>query len=251
MRFGMIKDSFKTIFTLFVHITENSVFLKRCLICSEPLSLPEERLICEKCKMEIGKRKLPVCEICSISIRTENNICGQCALKHPPYKKHISFSIYEGKMRKLILLYKLSGIEPLKNYISELYLKAINSGLPKNYDVVIPVPSDPDRKKEFYPVLEIARIVAKEMDLWLSERNLVKVKHTVKQTSLNYNKRLKNLNGAFKLVNEEEIRGKSVLLLDDVHTTGTTIKKCTILLNKVAKEVVVITLARTSGFLRS
>ena len=247
MKTFVIPDHLKSFLSLIVHLVENSLFLKKCLICSIPLSSYQERYICKKCKEEIEKNEFPVCEICNIQISNGNYICGQCSLSHPPYDKHLSYNIYKDKMRKLILLYKLSGIEPLKNYISDLYMNSIDEGIRKEYDIIIPVPSDPGRKKVFEPVTEIAYVISRLSGVEISIGNLIKKKTTGKQSSLNYNQRLKNLNGAFMIIHPEKIKGKRVLLIDDVYTTGTTIKKCSIVLKKFASSVYAVTLARSSN----
>ncbi len=150
-------------------------------------------------------------------------------------------------MRKLILLYKLSGIEPLKYYISGLFLEIINSSIGKEFDLIIPVPPDPGRKKVFEPVTEIAVLISKRSGVDISVGNLIKRRTTGKQSSLNYNQRLKNLNRAFIVVDPEKLKGKRVLLIDDVYTTGTTINKCSILLRKYTSAIYAVTLARSSN----
>lgn len=247
MKINLILRHMKSIMSIIIHIVENSVFLKKCLICSAILTSRKEKYICEKCKEEIGEREIPVCRICSIQISNGNKFCGQCSLSPPPYDLHLSYSVYKDKMRKLILLYKLSGIEPLKNYIAGLYIKNIDDRIGKEYDMIIPVPPDPGRKKIFEPVTEIAREISKIRGIEISTCNLIKKRSTGKQSTLNYNNRLKNLNGAFAIIHHEKLKGKRILLIDDVYTTGTTIKKCSILLKKYSDEVYAVTLARSSN----
>ncbi len=228
-----------------IHLLVLSVYKKKCQICSEHITDYELTLLCKKCRTAIEKRGKYHCSKCSTSTTVRTLLCGQCTLKVPPYSQHLSYGVYQGKMRKLILLFKLSEIEPLKKYIAGLYLYLYDINAIGKCDIVMAVPSDPDRQKKFYPLNVIAEIIAKERKMKLSVGNLVKTKHTVKQTSLNYKKRMKNLNRAFKIYNSEEIEGKKILLLDDVYTTGTTVKKCSALLNKYAKEVIVITMAKS------
>ncbi len=90
-------------------------------------------------------------------------------------------------------------------------------------------------------------ILSKYYDKKLSAKNLVKIKNTEKQSSLNYNKRIKNLNKAFIIKDPEVLTGKKILLIDDVYTTGTTVKKCSLLLKKYSKSIYVATLARSSN----
>lgn len=147
----------------------------------------------------------------------------------------------------MILLYKLSGRENLKYYISDLYKKIIDENFKDDFDIIVPVPTDPGRKSTFKPVYEISIILSKYYDKKLSAKNLVKIKNTEKQSSLNYNKRIKNLNKAFIIKDPEVLTGKKILLIDDVYTTGTTVKKCSLLLKKYSKSIYVATLARSSN----
>ncbi len=64
-------------------------------------------------------------------------------------------------MRKMILLYKLSGRENLKYYISDLYKKIIDENFKDDFDIIVPVPTDPGRKSTFKPVYEISMYTVK------------------------------------------------------------------------------------------
>jgi len=244
---GTVSEKIKNILYLLIHLGEISIFQKICLICSSSLFKPSERYLCEKCKEKIEKRNLQICKVCGLEICNEKSVCGECTISHPPYKRHIAFSVYKDDIRKLILLYKLSMIEPLKYYIARLYINIIDRYIGENYDLIIPVPSDPKRRKDFEPVLEIAMLIAEFSGKKISKSNLIKIKSTDKQSSLNYKKRIRNLTGAFIIRDPEELEGQRVLLIDDVYTTGTTIKRCSVLLRKHADEVYAVSLARSSN----
>lgn len=245
--FNTVLPGLKKLIFVLVNIITNSLYQKRCLICSALICDVEEGNFCLKCKENIRGKDLNVCEICSIELPGGNRVCGQCEIDPPPFIKHVSYSIYKGELRKMILLYKLSGMDNLKHYISGLYKKVIEKNFEDGFDIIIPVPSDPGRSRPFKPVSEIARILSKHYGWKLSESNLIKRKSTERQSSLSYSKRIKNLNGIFKVTDPEELKGKKVLLIDDVYTTGTTIKKCSILLKKYSGSVNVVTLARSSN----
>jgi len=238
---------FNKIIITFFNIIINSVYSKKCLICSELISDLKNGHICLKCKENISGKKLNVCQICSIELSNGMSICGQCRIKPPPFKKHVSYSIYKEEMRKMILLYKLSGKENLKYYISDLYKKIIDENFMSDFDVIIPVPTDPGRKSTCKPVYEISILLSKYYGKKLSSKNLIKIRSTEKQSSLNYNKRIKNLNNAFMIKDPEVLAGKKILLIDDVYTTGTTVKKCSLLLKKYSRSIYVVTLARSSN----
>lgn len=247
MKIDIVSDPLRSFLYFVTHIIEISLFMKKCLLCSILLSTYKDRYICRNCKEDIEKNQFFVCKICNVQISKGNSVCGQCSLCHPPYDKHFSYNIYKDKMRKLILLYKLSGVEPLKNYIARLYTEIIDNNIGKDYDIIIPVPSDPGRKKIFQPVTEIAYVISGLTGIEISTGNLIKKKSTGKQSSLNYNQRLKNLNGVFMINYPEKLKGKRVLLVDDVYTTGTTINKCSIVLKKYSSAVYAVTLARSSN----
>jgi len=91
----------------------------------------------------------------------------------------------------------------------------------------------------------LALIIAKYLHIKLVNNNLERIKPTPSQIALNRKERIKNMKGAFRLKNEEELRGKNILLVDDVYTTGTTVKEASKTIIKARpKEIYVFVLAR-------
>jgi ComF family protein len=145
----------------------------------------------------------------------------------------------------LILKYKYKGIEKLKRLFVDYYIELFEEKINEDFDYIVPVPPDRGRKREFSPILEISKILSRSLGITLSAGNLIKVKQTPPQAGLTRAQRITNLDGAFKLKHPGEIKGKKLLLIDDVYTTGTTINKCAQLLLKKNADVVVLTLARS------
>jgi ComF family protein len=110
---------------------------------------------------------------------------------------------------------------------------------------MVPVPADRGRKRELNPILALCKRLSRNLGIPLMRKNLIKVKRTEPQVLLSQARRLKNLDGAFRLKDPAAVRKKRIVLVDDVYTTGTTIKKCTQLLKKAGADVVAITLARS------
>lgn len=237
----------RKILIICVNVIVNSLFQRHCLICKIRIYSMEEGHLCSNCRENIQEKDLNRCEICSIELGNGNFICGQCEIDPPPFSRHVSYSIYREEMRKLILLYKLSGKENLKYYIAGLYKAIIDEHFKDEFDIIIPVPPDPGRKKVFNPVSAIGVILSKQYGTRFSDSNLIKIKSTAKQSSLNFKNRIKNLNNTFFIKDPSELSAKTVLLIDDVYTTGTTIRKCSKLLKKYSKKVYVVTLARSSN----
>ena len=114
-------------------------------------------------------------------------------------------------------------------------------------EVLIPVPLHPARKKArgFNQSRVLARELGKIVNIDIIEGVLVKSVNVPPQTTLTARERKKNIKGAFKVRDKAKIKDKTILLVDDVFTTGATIQECsTVLINAGAKEVRGITVAQ-------
>jgi ComF family protein len=114
-------------------------------------------------------------------------------------------------------------------------------------DVMVPVPLHIRRLRErgFNQALLLIRELSKRMGIPYEERVLKKIKDTPVQIALKKRERRKNLTGAFQVRDQEAIRGKAIVLVDDVYTTGATVNECShALLKAGAKQVAVLTVAR-------
>ena len=114
-------------------------------------------------------------------------------------------------------------------------------------DAIIPVPLHPKKKRKrgFNQAQVIAKYLAELLGIEPMEKRLVKTRNVPPQTSLELDDRKKNVLGAFRVVNGEEIEEKVILLVDDVYTTGATIRECSHTLRGAAvEEVRAVTLAR-------
>jgi ComF family protein len=152
-------------------------------------------------------------------------------------------------LKDLILLFKYRHFGILgKNLARFAYeVLAEEEDLWWDVDAIIPVPLHPKRKKErgFNQARVIAKELARIKGVELVERCLVKIKNIVPQTSLEAEQRKKNVRGAFRVKGEERLKGKIVLLVDDVYTTGSTLKECSRVLRKAGvKEVRALTVAQ-------
>jgi len=114
-------------------------------------------------------------------------------------------------------------------------------------DGIVPVPLTARalRQRGFNQTLLLARVLSRLTKVPVSMDLLYKKRETLPQIGLGAKERQSNLRGAFKVVGNA--RGKRLILLDDVMTTGATVRECSkALIRAGAKEVVVVTLARAS-----
>ena len=118
-----------------------------------------------------------------------------------------------------------------------------------NIDLIVPVPlhSRRLRRRGFNQASLLARHLGSALKISVDYASLKRSRWTEPQTGLTRRQRAVNVKGAFDLTRPEKIEGKSILLLDDVLTTGETVNQCVRVLRKDggAKEVVVLTVART------
>jgi ComF family protein len=111
-------------------------------------------------------------------------------------------------------------------------------------DLLVPVPLHPKRIKNrgFNQALFLARAFPEAA---LAREAVVRTRHTVPQVGLNPKERRDNVKGAFAVPDPELVKGKSVLLIDDLLTTGSTVKECARVLRRArARRVEVLTVAR-------
>lgn len=163
----------------------------------------------------------------------------------PLFSKVLSYGLYEGVLQEAISQLKFHGVKRLSKPLGRLLLSFELSGI--DLDGIVPVPLSMKRLRErgFNQSLLIARIVSKEKGIPMLIDILLKKKETPPQIGLSAKERLSNLKGAFEV--KGNIEGMRLLLVDDVMTTGATVTECSKELMKAgAKEVIVLTLARSS-----
>ena len=115
-------------------------------------------------------------------------------------------------------------------------------------DLLVPVPLHPNRlrQREFNQSLLLADRISPVLQRPVSYRNLIRTIDTQPQILLPRSARLQNLRKAFALRDPREVIGQRILLIDDVFTTGTTVNECArVLVDAGAREVAVLTLARS------
>jgi len=131
--------------------------------------------------------------------------------------------------------------------LSYLALQSKALAGPGRIDLVLPVPLHPDRLRErgYNQALLLARECFGDTRVPIAANVLQKDRPTPPQMSLSASARRANLRGVFSVVRPESVRGRNILLVDDVFTTGSTAAACSQVLNQAgAARVEVFTLAR-------
>ncbi|MCL5410717.1 MAG: ComF family protein [Patescibacteria group bacterium] len=215
-------------------------FPKRCVNCGK-IAL---HFVCPVCVQNIEKVKTSTCPVCG-KISQFGKFCPNC--KKAELGGIITAARYEiGPIKEMVHHLKYSGMTSLAEMLGELIVERLEREMPRGNIVVVPVPLH--RKREFSRGFNQAELIARYISKRLNISGgmaLSRVKNTESQVKLSGDLRKKNLIDAFACTDEELILGKTVLLVDDVTTTGSTLIECAkILKQNGAKKVFGVVVAR-------
>jgi ComF family protein len=198
------------------------VFPPICYGCDSEV---EAGLVCEACRLDLFTHELAVCSKCGRPCTPSTNRCGQCATPFNLSRVR-GLGLYVPPFDKLIQAFKYSG----KTRVGELLGQALaalvrQDELLSAADAVCPVPLHPARLRErgFNQSLLLAAAISMDSGKPLADC-LVRCKNTSTQTrKTSPEARRKNLEGAFRIRTGAGVAGKTLLLVDDVMTTGATL----------------------------
>jgi len=224
------------------------LFPPRCLGCA---SLGKE-IFCANCLAGINYIDL-CCQKCGrpFAGSFRNSLCSDCRSQTPPFDIARSAAIYEGALKEAIHKFKFGGKMSLSGPLSKLFADRLSAGhfdrVLEGIDMVTMVPLYNKRQKErgFNQAEVLAQAAANYLKLDPAEHVLLRTRNTRPQFDLKREERFANVEGAFEVGRGTLVRGKSILLIDDIFTTGATVCECSKALKDAgAKRVAVLTLAR-------
>ncbi len=202
----------------------------------------------------------PRCAFCRKVLKTrEKGICASCikdiartknggAQSGDFYSVCVSPLYYEGAVRDSILRFKFKEATQYADIYGELMAPCVRDYLAGRYDLITWVPLSEKRlkKRGYDQAMLLAMSTALKLDDVALEL-IVKQVDVPAQSGIGaVEKRRANISGAYTVYDEELVRGKRILLIDDIITTGSTLSECAKTLRLFgAEDVVCVTLART------
>jgi ComF family protein len=226
-------------------------FPPQCVLCRKFLLADRAGYFCKDCFDSISLNNSPICPRCGMMFESKeggDHFCSRCIGWSPFFDMARSVSVYEGMLRKAIHFFKYNNksmlAAPLGKLLSVYGVRRLSI---KEYELIMPVPLHPRRLRQrgFNQSLVLARKAARAWGKKVSAESLKRLRWTTPQTDLSEKQRRKNVKGAFSC-REEAVRGKKILLIDDVYTSGSTVNECArVLKSQGALKVAVLTLART------
>jgi ComF family protein len=211
--------------------------ISRIPVCAPCLSLPQPLQANHFCKT----CRTPFIESSALDGDGE---CTVCRERQANFDSVYSFGSYQDSLQQLIHLFKYGKIESLAQPLSGLLIRALP--LDRNFDTIVPMPMHWRKRWErgFNQSELLAAPLAKRFGLKLSG-NLRRSRYTAPQASLDETARRANLRNSFRVVKPEQISGRRVLLIDDVFTTGATLRAAAAALKAAgAAHVSALTVAR-------
>ncbi len=221
------------------------LFPIQCVGCGRP-----EKHLCEQCAESLSRSAItPSCVICSLR-NFSGNVCASCQ-KYTHIKKWLwCFNYKNPIIRGLLHRYKYDRIQDLGTVLSKLAHTILNEQeirLPKNIVVVpIPLSAAKERERGFNQAMPIARAITEIFQLTIAEDALVRRVHNLPQAQIaDFRERQKNVQGIFGVKNRGAIWKKTILLIDDVTTSRSTLEEAACVLRTAgAKSVWAFVIAK-------
>jgi len=222
-----------------------------CHLCREYIPQAGAVKLCPECLAKTAPVPTPGCSCCGQPFESPlgaDHRCGPCITAPPPFSSARAALLFEGNTRELVHQFKYSKRTLLRRPLG-LLAAAYLDDFAREFaaDLIIPVPLHVKRLRQrgFNQALLLGEIFSQKWGVPLSRNNLRRIRWTEPQVNLGAGERAANVKGAFALNDTEEVAGRKIFLVDDVYTTGSTVKECCrVLLKGGAAEIAVLTVAR-------
>lgn len=233
------------------------LFPSDCRLCRTPLNNISRVPVCTECLDAIQPVRAPQCVVCGdrlagAQLLMGDGRCVNCRDFEPEFARAVSFGEYEGGLRGIVHLLKYDAVLPVAAMLGDMLTETIQELLPSCGDslpLVVPVPLHKSKRGDrgFNQAELIARAAVKRLSqpVELATGVLVRQRATISQVGLTREQRIENVRDAFRVRDPQQVRGRTVILVDDVMTTGTTLSECARVLKLAgAEKVLAATVAR-------
>ncbi len=231
----------------------NTLLPSDCRLCGLPLQNISRLPVCTQCLATVQRQEEKVCTVCGERLpqALADEKCGLCRRVEQPFVKAAAYGSYEGSLRGLLQLLKYEGVRPAATLLGQKLAEVLRA-LPRadRPRLVVPVPLHAVklRQRSFNQSELLASVALRKLadvGFVLATDVLVRTRATVSQTGLTRHQRRENVRGAFAVRDVTKMKGRDIVLVDDVFTTGTTAAECARVLRRAgAGQIFVATVAR-------
>ncbi len=233
-------------------------FPSDCRLCGIPLVNISRLPVCRECLDSIQPISAPQCVQCGerllpAQLLMGDGHCQGCRDFEPEFDRAVSFGEYAGALRGLIHLLKYDKVLPAAPVLGAMLAEVIGqleSGLEESSVLIVPVPLHASKRGErgFNQAELLVRAAVRRLPrrVEVAAGLLKRERPTHSQVGLTREERVANMRGAFRVTDPQRVKGRTVIVVDDVMTTGTTVSECASVLRKAgAERVWAATVART------
>ena len=204
---------------VFVRRMAQLFFPNKCIFCGTIIAAEKEYLICESCLQDLYSDRhinagltLGSTDMGPAKVRVDGLFCGV---------------EYVGRARNAIIDFKFNGKRFYGKTLAWIFARVLYQWK-ECFDIIIPVPISGHRLRDrgYNQAEEVGKGISGCLGVSMEAGALRKVRDTPRQSKLKGMQRVDNVAGAFEVINPENIRGRNVLLIDDILTTGSTLGEC-------------------------
>ena len=194
-----------------------------CIICDKEIPRGSKYGLCEKHMRLTPFNDGKICIRCGKPTENESVYCNQCQNNHRYFDLARSSVVYEGDCATLVAKLKFNSCKWLAKYIAVMMADTYTANV-LDADVIIPTPISKERLAErgYNQSLEIAKHLSGILGLEIANNTVIKYKDNLRQSDLSGRQRHDNVKGVYRLKDRSAVKGKKVVIIDDILTTGST-----------------------------
>lgn len=228
-----------------------------CNACSCELPPYSERPLCETCASDIHPMSSKICQKCGRNIELTYQQhedyyfkCKECQEQFVYFQKHRAYGEYDGTLKVLLMGLKYKNQRYQSRYLGDLLCELIRSDQTlQTFDYIVPVPVHFTRRwsRGYNQAELLAQVISRQMAPKAYCDALVRKRQTQKLKNLGKSSRKNMLEQAFFLNKrmKQDLKGKNILLVDDIYTTGATLNACSKVLYECGcEQIQCVTVAR-------
>lgn len=193
---------------------------RSCLLCGASAT----KALCAGCAADLPRLDGPVCPVCATRLAMAAPRCGDCLRNPPAYDATLAALRYAFPLDRLVQQLKFGGRHAFHRLAgADFFAACLLAGPHPAGDLILPVPLSRERLRErgFNQALEIARPLSRALDLPIETAALTRTRDTPPQSRLPWRSRHRNVRHAFTC--NGDFSGKTIIVVDDVMTTGATL----------------------------
>ena len=238
-------------FKLWTDAALSFIYPDVCQLCGAHRATQRDGYVCGDCRSDVRFIEAPFCDCCGLPFQGDISgtfECSNCCEMELHFVSARSAVMARGRVLEAIHHYKYDGQLWFEEFLAELFIRGARAWFGEHRaHALVPVPLFPvkERERGFNQAERLARRLGAVVNVPVRTDLLRRVQPTPSQTHLSRTQRADNMRSAFALRRDERFNSATLVLIDDVFTTGATTSACAKLLTKAgAARVIVWTVAR-------